>query len=74
MNLNIGIKMSLLMLILLVGQQRWKWQEWATIGDQPEPPRYLHKTILRIKPGMEDNVVDIFIELVKFLKKKSRSL
>ena len=21
----------------LVGQQRWMWEEWATIGDQPEP-------------------------------------
>ena len=25
------------------GQMRWQWEEWATVGDQPEPPKYINK-------------------------------
>ena len=53
------------------GQQRWKWEEWATIGDQPEPPRYLHKTILRYKPGMGDNVARYIYRTGKVLEKRN---
>ena len=38
------------------GQVRWMWEEWATIGDQPEPPKYLNKTVIAYKPGMEAHV------------------
>jgi hypothetical protein len=53
------------------GQQRWKWEEWATIGDQPEPPRYLHKTILRIKPGMGEYVARYIYRTGKVLEKRN---
>ncbi len=55
----------------LVGQQRWMWEEWATIGDQPEPPRYLHKTILRYKPGMEEHVSRFIYRTGKVLEKRN---
>ena len=27
------------------GQMRWQWEEWATVGDQPEPSKYINKTV-----------------------------
>ena len=53
------------------GQVRWMWEEWATIGDQPEPPKYLHKTVMAYKPGMESYVNRIIYRSGKVLEKRN---
>jgi hypothetical protein len=53
------------------GQVRWMWEEWAAIGDQPEPPKYLHKTVIAYKPGMEANVARSIYRSGKVLEKRS---
>ena len=52
------------------GQQRWMWEEWATIGDQA-PPKYLTKTVIRFKPGMRDNVSRFIYRTGKVLEKRN---
>jgi len=37
------------------GQVRWEHEEWAKIGESG-PPKYLHKTVIRYKPGMSSHV------------------
>jgi hypothetical protein len=53
------------------GQQRWEWQEWGTIGDQPEPPKFFNKTILRYKPSMSANVSRYIYRQGKVLEKRN---
>ena len=53
------------------GQVRWMWEEWATIGDQPEPPKYLHKTVIAYKPGMESYVTRNIYRSGKVLEKRN---
>ena len=53
------------------GQVRWMWEEWAAIGDQPEPPKYLHKTVIAYKPGMEANVARSIYRSGKVLEKRN---
>ena len=53
------------------GQVRWMWEEWAAIGDQPEPPKYLHKTVIAYKPGMEANVARSIYRSGKLLEKRN---
>ena len=52
------------------GQQRWMWEEWATIGDQA-PPKYLTKTVIRFKPGMRDHVSRFIYRTGKVLEKRN---
>jgi hypothetical protein len=54
----------------LGGQQRWMWEEWATIGDQA-PPKYLTKTVIRFKPGMRDHVSRFIYRTGKVLEKRN---
>ena len=53
------------------GQVRWMWEEWATIGDQPEPPKYLNKTVIAYKPGMEAHVARSIYRSGKVLEKRN---
>ena len=53
------------------GQVRWMWEEWATIGDQPEPPKYLHKTVIAYKPGMGAHVARSIYRSGKVLEKRN---
>ena len=53
------------------GQVRWMWEEWATIGDQPEPPKYLNKTVIAYKPGMEAHVSRSIYRSGKVLEKRN---
>lgn len=53
------------------GQVRWMSNEWGSIGDQPEPPRYLNKTVIAYKPGMEANVNRRIYRTGKVLEKRN---
>lgn len=53
------------------GQVRWMWEEWATIGDQPVPPKYLNKTVIAYKPGMEADVARSIYRSGKVLEKRN---
>ena len=52
------------------GQQRWMWEEWATIGEQA-PPKFLTKTIIRFKPGMRDHISRYIYRTGKVLEKRN---
>ena len=53
------------------GQMRWQWEEWATVGDQPEPPKYINKTVFRFKPDMEDHVARYIYRWGKVWEKRN---
>jgi len=53
------------------GQARWMYEEWASIGDQTDPPKYLHKTIMFYKPGMRGHVARSIYRSGKVLEKRN---
>ena len=53
------------------GQMRWQWEEWATVGDQPEPPKYINKTVFRFKPDMEAHVARYIYRWGKVWEKRN---
>ena len=53
------------------GQQRWLHEDWAAIGEGGDPKKYLHKTIVRYKPGMREHAARYIYRAGKVAEKRN---